>query len=739
MTRTFANLVNTADLQGLVEAHYRASGMPNGIIDAIDGSVIAGAGWQDICTKFHRVHPETCTKCVASDLHINKHIATGHAFSNICSNGMRDIGIPIMVASQHMATIFLGQFFYENEKPDREFFLNQAKQYGFDPASYLAALDRVPTFSQDRTENTLAYNTALASFLGELATKTLRLMQDNENRRRTEKELALKHAQLRTLIDAAPLPIFFATADGDYRDCNVAFEQFTATSRPEIIGAPIPKVLGDIFTAPPFTPAAAHPLDTPSADAALADTPTAGMHLACASSASAPATAASTHHHTPVSHRFETTYRSHTGSTREVIVHSALLPGADSTTAGMVGIITDISERKEMEQRLRDAEHHLTSVIDSMPSMILGADGNGNVTLWNKQAEQNTGISRQQACGQPLATLIPRLQRYLPAKDACNLDAAVHHRGQLTMHDGEPHYEDILVSPLEGCLPGAVMLRVDDVTERTRLEGLLLQTEKMHSLGSLAAGMAHEINNPLGGISGAATNISRRLSPALASNRKAAEEHDLNLEKLEAYLNARNIPAMLGTILDASNRASTIVRSMLDFSRPSAGRMSSMPVEELIESALGFASSDYDLKKQYDFKRIRILRDFAPLQPIICVASEIEQVLLNLFKNAAHALADKTFLPPEAASIIIRTYAEKDAACIDVEDNGPGLPADMQRRIFEPFFTTKAPGRGTGLGLSVCYSIITRNHHGSIDVTSIPGQLTRFTLRLPYTHNAQTA
>jgi signal transduction histidine kinase len=187
-----------AVVRRLAEANYKASGMPIGIVDAVDGAVLVGFGWQDICVLFHRVNPITQERCRESDAHINAHLDATAPCEYLCKNGLRDIGVPIMVAGQHLATLFLGQFFYEGEAPDRQFFVDQARAVGFDEAAFLAALDRVPVFPRHRAENILQYNQALARFIGELAERALTHARDEQalreaDRRRSEFIAMLSH------------------------------------------------------------------------------------------------------------------------------------------------------------------------------------------------------------------------------------------------------------------------------------------------------------------------------------------------------------------------------------------------------------------------------------------------------------------------------------------------------------------------------------------------------------------
>ena len=146
---------------------------------------------------------------------------------------------------------------------------------------------------------------------------------------------------------------------------------------------------------------------------------------------------------------------------------------------------------------------------------------------------------------------------------------------------------------------------------------------------------------------------------------------------------------------------------------------------------MSLAENDYDLKKKYDFKVIEIRRDYEQNLPAVGITeTEIEQVFLNIFKNAAQAMADKDFTD-ERPTLTLRTRKDGEFVRVEVEDNGPGMDEDVRKRVFEPFYTTKRVGLGTGLGLSVSYFIITRNHEGEFLVESEEGKGSKFIIRLP--------
>lgn len=185
-----ADLVDLNAIQKMADAHYTSAGMPIGLIDAYDNSVLVGSGWQDICTKFHRVHPEALKRCEESDNFIKANLKKGTFSSYKCLNGLWDIGMPVSVFDEHMATLFLGQFFYEEEVPDRPFFADQAEKYHFEQEAYLEALDRVPVFPREKVQMILQYDLALAAFIADMAEKAYL-------QKKTEAERALLEIRLR--------------------------------------------------------------------------------------------------------------------------------------------------------------------------------------------------------------------------------------------------------------------------------------------------------------------------------------------------------------------------------------------------------------------------------------------------------------------------------------------------------------------------------------------------------------
>jgi signal transduction histidine kinase len=272
---------------------------------------------------------------------------------------------------------------------------------------------------------------------------------------------------------------------------------------------------------------------------------------------------------------------------------------------------------------------------------------------------------------------------------------------------------------------------MDDVTDRVRLENAMVQTEKMTSLGTLSAGIAHEINNPLGWILQGAQNIHRRLDPTKPNNQAVAAECGVVLENMLKYMEKREILVFLKGITDMGERAANIVKNVLRFSRSSAADMQMVSVHQIIESAIMIILTSHDIRRQSDFRKIEIVRLLDPDIPLImCSPLEIEQVFLNLLKNAGHAVMSINASGSDP-QIVIHTRKTADMVYVEIKDNGPGMDRYIRKRIFEPFFTTKAVGSGTGLGLSISYRIIVDKHHGTIDIESELGEGTKFIIGLP--------
>jgi PAS domain S-box-containing protein len=424
----------------------------------------------------------------------------------------------------------------------------------------------------------------------------------------------------------------------------------------------------------------------------------------------------------------EEKYTTLAGNTIDVLVAAVAITYEEQRAAQVV--FQDISEHKRAEkemQRLRKLLHNIT---DAMPSVLVAVDAEERITQWNREAQRLTGITTEAALGSPLHQALPQI-----ADQRARIADAISKRPfepQATIRltvSGEERTTDMTVYSLTDEDTAGAVIRLDDVTDRVRMKEMMIQSEKMLSVGGLAAGMAHEINNPLAGILQNIQVIENRLLGNLPQNERTAAACGIEMPAMIRYLEERHIPEMLVSVSDSGKRAARIVDNMLSFARKGDSERSSNDLAALIDLTVELAENDYDLKKKLDFRHISIEKEYdEAMPPILCSSSKIQQVLLNLLRNGAQAMAAAR---TEAPRFRLRLLRKGEMARIEIEDNGPGMDETTRRRVFEPCFTTKDVGVGTGLGLSVSYFIITENHKGTMSVTSQPGKGSTFAIELP--------
>jgi len=369
------------------------------------------------------------------------------------------------------------------------------------------------------------------------------------------------------------------------------------------------------------------------------------------------------------------------------------------TIAGYVAVALDNSqlysslEQKALEiARLKDFSEN---IVESLNVGVLAVDLEGLVESWNTRMEQLFGVARQEAVGRQLRSLLPEeLAEEIAARGDQEQVTGIYK--QRLHHQGKALTLNVSITPLvskSGERIGRLLL-FDDVTQRERMEEQMSQTEKLTSLGLLAAGVAHEVNTPLAVIS--------NYIQMLAKQMPDGDPRQSLIEK----------------IVKQTFRASEIVNNLLNFSRTGAAEAADIDVNRVVEETLSLVS--HPLKTA----QIHVVKHLGEtLPPVRGSANKLQQVFLNLFLNARDAM-------PGGGLLEVRTGAHNGSVEIEVVDTGAGIAREHIHRIFDPFFTTKSNGRGTGLGLSVSYGII-KEHSGKIDVRSTPGKGTSFHVEFP--------
>jgi signal transduction histidine kinase/CheY-like chemotaxis protein/HAMP domain-containing protein len=377
------------------------------------------------------------------------------------------------------------------------------------------------------------------------------------------------------------------------------------------------------------------------------------------------------------------------------------------------------SEIERKGEQIRSMRTYLKNIIDAMSSMVISVDQNRNITELNQAAVEYMNLQEVTALGCNICDFIPQFKQF-----RSQVDSVIHggvpaelYRQKLT-EAGEEQF-NIFIYPLSDGVVGAVV-RIDDVSELHKKDEQLKQAQKMETIGTLAGGIAHDFNNILAGIVGTAS----LLKYAISSNRL---DKGMLVERVD-------------TIEKSASRAAELVNQLLLLSSKQRVTLQVMDLNESLHHVVNIAHNSFDksieINVQYTIDTAMISADPA----------QIEQILLNFCVNASHAMtsmrsehsswgglltiAVDIFEADELFSKYNSDARQGEYWCVSIQDTGVGMSSAVLEKIFDPFFTTKDHGSGTGLGLSVAYSII-RQHGGFVEVRSVPGKGTNFELYLP--------
>ena len=568
-------------------------------------------------------------------------------------------------------------------------------------------------------------------------------IDDETERIQAERQLRSQVNFVQNLIESFPTPLFYKGIDGRYQGCNSSFAKLMGLPPEAVVGLTAdelwPEDLARIYT---------------TADQEIF-TQGGSRHL-------------------------ETQMETVGGERRDIILSKRSYTDDEGRIAGVVGVFLDISERIQAEAYLKESEAEFRAIAESAQDAIIKIDDRGRVTYWNKAAEAIFGYSAEESVGQVMHALLT------PASQHAEILCAMEHfrrTGQgaaigkvITVtakrKNGEEFPADLSIASvfLHGAWHAIGIVR--DITERKQMEERLLakhhklkairkdleaqnlhlarmhaelkqaqqqtvQQEKMASIGQLAAGVAHEINNPTGFVSSNLKSLQDYLedlfrlltaygelrshleaSPDPASAEAAEQlsvikqiESDIDLEFLMS-----DTVDLIRESREGTDRIKKIVIDLKDFAHPGQHERMTADINRNIESVLNIVWNELKYKAT-------VHKDFGDLPPVECYPQQLNQVFMNLLVNAGHAMETM-------GEIRIATRTDGDHVEIAIQDTGCGIPEKNLKHIFDPFFTTKPVGKGTGLGLNVVYNIV-KKHGGEINAVSQVGAGTTFTIRLP--------
>ncbi len=367
----------------------------------------------------------------------------------------------------------------------------------------------------------------------------------------------------------------------------------------------------------------------------------------------------------------------------------------------------EVSQHVITAEQLRSSESYIQDILTSMPLILVGLDKSGRVTQWNKQAEEVSGISSENALGKTLWEAYPQMTvRPEHVQQSIEQNKTIHLKQSMR----SLYHFDITIYPLQEQGTGVVIL-VDDVSKEVSAENMLIHNDKMSFMGELASTMAHDINLPLQALMMDLKRFQHIIGIPGTSEPKISSDSTQG-QKLNSIINDMS---------DKTEQVSTIISNLQAFARNRKGKKQMANIVDVMENTIGLANEVVSVSDDLPFNTIKLERDFEKNLPLVpCYITELQQVFLSLFRHACLALELKKGLENFEPVINIKLAENYDNLWIQVHHNGTGLTTEEQMNLFEPFFTDKpaAEDFDAGQRLSFSYYIVTEQHQGNMTVTS---------------------
>jgi PAS domain S-box-containing protein len=436
------------------------------------------------------------------------------------------------------------------------------------------------------------------------------------------------------------------------------------------------------------------------------------------------------------------------GARDEIEQLRARLARAEHKVAHLEGVLRDRSnETARINHTLRVSHEFLRGVYRAMPGSLFFVGEGGLVDDANDNLLQLMGVRQEDVIGRPAAALFAGHPPSFDAIVAGPVNRAAE-RSERVLRSRDGGGVAVLFSATPVQIPGerrrSVICVALDISERKRIEAELRQAQKLESVGRLAAGVAHEINTPVQFVSDSVQFVRETMSDlcqVIAGQRAVCAAvfagepwHDAlaSVSAFEAEIEIDEllvrVPAALDLARDGLDRVTAIVRSMKMFAHTHR-QMALANLTDAIRATLIVAASEYKMVAD-------LVLDLGELPLVTCHLSDINQVILNLVVNAAHAITDRYAETKQRGRLVVSTRCSGNEVVISISDTGGGIPETVRERIFDPFFTTKEVGRGTGQGLAIARSVVCDTHGGQLTFETELGQGTTFHVRLPIVRGA---
>ncbi len=379
----------------------------------------------------------------------------------------------------------------------------------------------------------------------------------------------------------------------------------------------------------------------------------------------------------------------------------------------------EIAQHVATAARLRSSEFYIKDILKSMPLMLIGLNKEGQITQWNKRAEDVTGIKAENCLDKNLWDVFPTI-----TVSPNQIDEAIKNNETTTIRYSQPgqYYYDITIYPLREQHESGVVILIDDITKEILAVNTLIQSDKMSSVGELAAAMAHDINPPL-----------QSILSDLRTFRHTLADSGLNLNEIINTESHETLDEMLADAFEKGENLASIVHNFQYFSCGSSNRKEVSNIVDIMERTLELAGEVLSVPSRLRFKDIHIERNYQSDLPMIsCYVAELQHAFLSLFRHACDTLRLMEN-PERTPKIKIQMIVSYDNLWIRIHHNGPGLSDDEQMYLFEPFFRKDSPEvkYDASKRLSFTYFIITELHQGQIAVTSDLNVGTTFHIQMP--------
>jgi|GEM_PF-3809275 len=440
-----ADIIDVAEQQALMDNFYKLTHIPTAIID-LKGNVLVGAGWQNICTKYHRVHPETCKNCIESDTELTTGIPEGEFKLYKCKNGMWDLATPIIIGSMHMGNLFMGQFFFDSEPLDYDFFRSSARKFGFDEKEYISALEMVPRLNTADLDSAKSFFTRLAHSISELSYSNIKLTRLLNERNTLLDTLRGNEERFRSMFEKPKaVMLLIDPVTGQIIDANNAASEFYGWSRAELCTKKIQEI--NLLTEDEVA------LEREKA-----------LH--------------EKRHHFVFRHRLaDNDIRWVEVYSSPLIIHGKQL---------LFSVIHDITERKRAEDQLRK----LSLAVEHSPDSIVITDTKGTIEYVNPMFTKITGFTSEEALGKnPRIMKSGRTNPVIYKRMWSVIKSGLQWRGAFEnkKKSGELFWESVNISPVlneHGEITNFVAIK-EDITERIKHE------EQLHKLNRTLRAIRH--------------------------------------------------------------------------------------------------------------------------------------------------------------------------------------------------------------------------------------------------------